>query len=306
MKKIFCSFVLLLFILISSCLAATSINSDQVGVVKMCGVSYITNGEDAAKNKALEDAKRKAVGKAASRFISSKEVRFQSIISNYKKYVGGNVKVLKKQKVNGKYLMFCDVPVNFAMIDKDIKSVGENEQNKEQNELDEAVFLVRVVGLDNAELVNTIPMRVLVDFQHAFKEFGFSTKGGDLSEEALRSMLDSVGKIDQNTTNYSSYRSTMLKDLQTNVEVTLAVLGEIRVTKVSDLGNQVYVEVDSIVESIGLSDKGITVIGSHREQFNGTRSDKKTAMAYAIQKAAVNTSKHLASMTLNYWKTSKR
>lgn len=306
MKHWICVCLTCMALLMFSGVGYMAMSNNQIGVVKVCGTALTLGGEEVAKDNAFKDAQHRAVAKATARFLTpspAKDSPYQKIVSNYGKYLAGKIKVVKKQKTNGKYMLFCDVPVNFALIDADIKSFVSEKQNSEKNELDEAVFLVRVVGLDDADAIQKIPFKVLLDYEHAFKELGFAAQGADLSGSAAKNMLTAVNAIGKNIVSYDEYRQVMLKSLREHMmEVTLAVLGEIRVTKVLQMESSVYAEVECLVESIAIGDDGIKVIGEHKEMFNANRPDKKTAVSFAIQKAAVNSSRNLANMTLNYWK----
>lgn len=313
MRKIFESCllgILLAFYSVGLTTFAADGDGQHVGLIKVCGTALNLGGESIAKENAIKDAKIKAVSKVTARFVAptpGKDSLYQRIVANYDKYIAGDIKVVKKEKISGKYLLYCNVPVNGTLIDADLKKIVSAVQNSEAHELDEAVFLVRLSGLNKGDDVGKLPVSVLNDYAHAFAEFGFKVKGNDLTGNALHSMLAVVNAVGQNTPNYMDYRNVMLKSLREDmVDVTLAVLGEIKLAKVTEMADGVYAEADCIVESIGIGGEGIHVVGEYTEKFNATRPNRREAIAVVVKKAAVNTSKNLANVTLNYWKQNRQ
>lgn len=295
---------LLLGICFCSCCLESQIGfaSNQMAVIKAVGEAVVIGEKDKAN--ALENAKLKAVKKVTSRFIVSSEEPdsiYQKIISNYNKYIRGNVKVYKTQKSNGKIYMFCDVAVDYGEIQEDATRSFSGYQNKNLD--DSAIFLIRIVGLPNLHGdEKKIPIMVLNDYGMAFSNNGFSTYSSDAGENSYQLMADTANRL--NTVNYLEYRERVIKDLLQDVSVTYAVIGEIKLNHMSSNASGEYVEADCTMEVIRPSADStrVDVIGRFCDKYNVTARNKKEAVAIVCKKAAVNSAKVLADITYKFWK----
>lgn len=293
-------------VLFNSALEVTCQASEKIAIVKAVGEA-LTLGNKAKEN-AIENAKQKAVKKAVARFIAPSEdphSLYQKTIANYPKYVKENVNILKTQKINSKLVVFCDLTVDFGAIQEDINREISKYQEREQNKDDNAVFLIRVTGLPhlNGE-ENKIPVMVLHDYGMAFSRYGFESLGSDVGGNVYQIMADSAKSFSA-VGGYTEYRGEVIKSLLENVEVTFAVIGEIKLLNQSVNASGNYVEAECVVEVVKpkFDGSGVEVIGKFNDSYTVNARDEKEAAAIVCKKAAVNSSKYLAEITYNYWQS---
>lgn len=308
LKKILLALVLLLLPL--QVLAADSANTlpeqqtsgYSVAMVKSCGVALAIGDGDSVKQNALQDAKQKAVKKAAARFIAPSEGKgslYQQIVADYDLYVEGDVQILKLQKVDGKLLAFCNVPVNFQTINASLKQKVQALQKA--NRRDKAIFLVRVSGMPDVLRQRDTKANVLTQYEEAFKNYNFKALGSDAAGNHIMAMLGAIDGLQQDLP-YAAYREQVIMDTQQNPQLSLVVVGEIKITQANKYGDgTAYAEAECNVEAVRLLQDGYQPLGSFADKYSATRNNLGDAVEFVVQAAAVRSAKYLADMTYNDW-----
>lgn len=282
---------------------ATSNAQYSVGLIKSCGVALAVGNK--VEESAIKDAEKKAVKKAAARFIapsSDADSLYQQLVLNYEDYIDGEVKVLKKQKVDGKVLLFCDVPVNFQRINEHLKQQVQLLQK--QNRKDKAIFLVRVSGLPDEVKNEHIGYDALTQYEEAFKIYNFRALGSDTAGDAVMQMLDTVKGLDSYYT-YEDYKKNIISGIVQIPEISLAVIGEIKVTNTEKYKDSAYAEVNCNVEVVKIEQNNVFQIGSYNDNYSASRETLEQALQIVTQAAAVKSSKYLSDITYDYWQKHK-
>lgn len=312
LKKILLAFILLLLPL--QVLAATSENTAgekqtsaySVAMVKSCGVALAIGDSEIVRQNAVQDAKQKAVKKAAARFIAPSEEKdslYQQIVADYGLYIEGGVQILKLQKVEGKLLAFCSVPVDFQKINESLQKKVQMLQKA--NRRDKAIFLVRVVDVPEAVQQREIKSNVLLQYEEAFKKYNFRALGSDAAGSHITAMLDAIEGLQQKLS-YTQYRDQVILDTQQMPELSLVVVGEIKITQASEYGDgTAYAEADCNVEVVRLMQEGYQSVGSFADKYSAARNNLGDAVEFITQAAAVRSSRYLADMTYNDWQKFK-
>lgn len=275
----------------------------SVGMIKSCGVALAVGNK--VEETALKDAKKKAVKKAAARFIapsSDTDSLYQQFVLNYADYIDGEVKVLKKQKVDGKVLLFCDIPVNFQLINEHLKQQVQLLQK--QNRKDKAIFLVRVSGLPDEVKNEHIGYDVLTQYEEAFKIYNFRALGSDTAGDSVMQMLDTVKGLDSYYM-YEDYKKNIISGIVQIPEISLAVIGEIKVVNTEKYKDSAYVEVNCNVEVVKIEQNNVFQIGSYNDNYSASRENLDDALQIVTQAAAVKSSKYLSDITYDYWQKRK-
>lgn len=308
LKKLLLTLVLLLLPLqVFANNSATRVAEGQaavnsVALVKSCGVALAIGDSNSVKQNALKDAKQKAVKKAAARFIAPDEDKnslYQQIVTAYEAYIEGDVQILKLQKVEGKLLAFCNVPVNFQAMNESLKQKITALQKA--NRRDKAIFLVRVVNMPELARQRNIKANALTQYEEAFKNYNFKALGSDAAGSRIMAMLDAVDGMQQDLP-YAAYREQVIQDAQQMPELSLVVAGEITITQASEYADgTAYAEASCNVEVIRLLQEGYRQIGSFNDAYSATRHDLGDAVEFVTQAAATRSAKYLADMTYNYW-----
>ncbi len=275
----------------------------SVGMMKSCGVALAVGNK--FEESALKDAKKKAVKKAAARFIapsSETDSLYQQLVLNYEEFIDGEVKILKKQKLDGKVLLFCDVPVNFQRISERLKQQVQLLQK--QNRKDKAIFLVRLSSVPEEIKTGHLGYDVLTKYEEAFKIYNFRALGSDTAGDAVMQMLDTVKGLDSYDT-YEDYKKNIVSGIVEIPEISLAVIGEIKVINTEKYQDSAYAEVRCNVEVVKLEQDKVLRIGSYNDNYSASRETLEDALQIVTQVAAVKSSKYLADITYGYWQSHK-
>lgn len=283
--------------LFSGIVRAQEENANNIGVVKANGAAVINSGEKEAYQRALLVARRNSAEKALLRFIPAnfeKDSLYLQLLSKYDTFVGRDVKVYKAQKLNGKLLLFCEVPVNFQRIQQEIKQSVAREQS--QNRKDKVVFLVK---LDNypEEFVGNLEQHCRMTFEDAVREYNFRSLGMDSAGPQVLALLQNHTEI----YSFEEYREKLLSLLKEQPEINLVLVGTIEVKRLDNYVPNYYAEVEGHFELLKLDGNRVEVLGEVKEGFTALRTERGKALEDVTQAAAVKISKKLASMTFNYW-----
>ena len=273
------------------CLAAEA----AVHFVDVYGEALLGKDAAAAEREAGENAKAKAVKKALGRFIAPTNESgslYQQIIRNYKQYTVGNIKVIKKQNIKGKLYLISRVNVDFEKLGNDLKGgIKEKKAGVEENNV---FFFVRVTGLTDVTAENSAQHDVLQRYNNSFQELGFTASDEDAVCDTMKRYCGQL---------YGDYVKSMENEIRNNVEVAIAVIGEIQVQPKEQDKDGCTVE--SIVHIKAVDFTNNMVISEFDDQYMLRRSNLKDAYKFSLEKAAFNSSKVLAGKTLAYWQKNK-
>ena len=251
----------------------------------------------AAKQQAVQAAEQKAVRQALARMITpdaDKESLFQQITVAYRSYLKGKTKVVKVQEKNGRTTAFCNVPVDFGLLKQrlssDIKALQESDAHSD----DEAFFVVRVTGITDRQELQRGQAEVLNFYTDAFQEYGFQ-KG--VADDVLIAGMKKYEALP-----VQDYMQAMTRDVQQNVAVSLAVIGEIRLEpSVTDDSGTNSTCTSHIVVVYNSPDGKVVPIGTFEDTYTLRRASKAEAEKLVLQKAAYNSAKYLSHVTVSYW-----
>lgn len=275
----------------------------EIAMVKACGEAIAMGSQDQIQQNALESAKVKAVKKALARFIAPGGTNsiYGEMVRDYRKYVVGRIDIYNKTKGQNKFYLYCNVPVDFDAINKDMEKKIGALQNQESNENDQAMFLVRVTGAPAGIKVDGV--RTLISYKNDFRNYGFNPVGEDGGENALVSML----KVQKNyeTLPYEKFREKVIEDSKNNLTMTYVVLGEINITNVNSLSDSTTAEALCRLEVIKpQADNTLPVIqvASFNESYTVNGRNAQEAVIALLDKATTMSSKKLADATYSYWR----
>lgn len=287
-----------------------SINSKamaaEIVVIKACGEAIAMGSQDQVQMNALDNAKQKAVKKALARFIApgGPNSLYAELAKDYKRYVVGKTIVTNKAKNQNKLLLFCNVPVDFETISKDIENKVSALQNKEQNANDEAIFLVRVTGEPVNVRINRF--KLLSVYKNEFRRYGFSPAGGDEGENSLKLMNDTLSNY--NGLSYEQFVQQVESDSKNNMMMTYVIVGEIGFTGYNLLNDSATAQAVcklKVIKPASESQLPVYNVGAFNEIYSVSGRNLQEAVDVLIDKAASMSSKELAEITYNFWKKGK-
>ncbi|MDO4179581.1 MAG: hypothetical protein Q4D21_10430 [Phascolarctobacterium sp.] len=302
-KLLFITIFMLVFLPTLAFANPTSQVKGSVGIVKACGEAMTMGAKEAVHRQALEKAKQAAVYKAIARFTppdSNPKSAFRKACAEYQRFVVGVPTVFKEQVIKGKKQLYCDVQVNFTAIKNYLQELNETEQMKQ---LDDSVFFwVRVTGLENSSV--ELQQRLFKDswgiFQNSFKEQGLESQDRDVDKQVIENF--------EQYKDVASYIKAIEENLKEQVDVSLAVIGEIKLVSSSvDTDGSALAEANCLCKIVRNGNdinnpNNMETIGLFENTYYFKRPTKEEAERMVVQKAAYNASKYLVSEVVNYWR----
>lgn len=286
---------LLVSVIMATCLCFSCTENVQAQAIGLERVK----GSGMAKEKAIENAKQRAVEKALLTFLSENQNEMmEQLLAGYSQYVVGEPTVIKTEKFNGKLLMICDVQVDYARIENDIHAINRQQR---QNNSELPVFLIRLAGFPADLIQKNQHNNALQEYQQAFVNYGFNVKDSNRVGEEIRGMVyGSAGNSSQHP-EYNAYKAMIQDALKgpKGMMVGMAVIGELRLVKVTPVGNGYYAEVavntDVISRPKGSND--FALVGNiENKYYNASQQTEVFAMEQAMQNATINSARYLAEI----------
>lgn len=300
-KKIITVYLFLLLILMTSFGYAEESKANaignNIGIVKSTGSAVIKGDDKDAYQKALLVARRTSAEKAILRFIPAdfaKDSLYLTLLSNFDAFVSRDVNVYKTQKLNGKLILFCDVPVNFEFIQQEIKK--QVMQQQRQNRKDKVVFVVRLNNYPK-DIVEELDKQCIMHFEDAFREYNFRNLALD---SAGPKVLEILHSRDINYS-YEEYREKIIQNLKEQPEINLALVGIMDLKRLDAYDDSHYAEIYGRFEILKFTEQKVVQLGEIQDVFTVLRANANEAVSIVTQAAAVKVSKNLASITYNHW-----
>ena len=264
-------------------------------------VTVTVSGESESGNEteALKDARRKAVRRVLSKMTSlnrDPESPFQKILFLFNDF-SGEPQIIEK-KTEGKTLfLVCKVQVDVDNLLQTVNSKVKSEQIANSDH--QAVFLVRVKGLPTALFQEQLG-QVTKDFQDSFESRGFIAASNidELHAEFHKHDREEFDKF---------YRPLVNKIKTDYPEITLAIIGEIVLSRESDDETGRLIRADVHISAVDITnDKLITKFSDvHKLKFSNLTVDGKendSPFAAIIRKAVYSSATYLSDKTVSYWK----
>ena len=254
-----------------------------------------------SKEMAVEDARKQAVEKALARIITPDAESagiFQKVAAKYSLLSDPKVNVMQTKIIKGQTVVFCKVTVQIDALTNELQEQIKNVQDSEAHQDDQAFFFVRVTGAFNPQEKQREQANVLRFYADAFQALGIQ-KGME-DGIAVQSMeryqtLDTAG-----------YINAVCGEVQQDMSIGLAVIGEIRLEpSVMDEDGTNSTCVSRIIVVRNGSDGTMETVGTFEDTYTIRRTDRLEAEKLVLQKAAYNSSKYLAHLTLSYWDSHK-
>jgi len=275
----------------------------------LCGI--VTHGETEASpldvvkisgsapagmvNKAVEDAKKRAVFKVLShetRAEGDPTSIFSQMIDRYGDYVS-DCKVLSRDTSNSKMMVIAEVTVNHSKLNKDFQEYVGNKQVA--NDAMTASILMRAVNTsDNQGFSDSLHEA----FNHRLSNSGFQTEVEDDDIRIVRSLSDAES--------YGKYLGSVKSLIDNNsIMANFAIIGEASIDKlVAAPAGTGYIAKSSVkVQAYDCMRK--TVLNGFYETYEILANTPQEAERLAMEKAGLDAAEDIANGTLKYWRTHK-
>ena len=247
---------------------------------------------DGAEQKALENARYRAVKKALLQITSANNAPdslYQQLLKQYNRFSGQPVVSEKKKTAEGCYVL-GRVPVDISLLQEQMKQkiVAEKSRDADSRTV---YFFVRVNGYGGPE--KGVDSEVLKRYAATFQELGFTTEAGD---------MEKINAYDGQ--DYAAFSAGMHNALNDAGEVTLAVIGEINLlsgvqdAQGSTVSSRIHMEVIDCLN-------GQKTIAEVNDAYDLRRATLAEAQRFVLYKTALNSSKTLADQTMLYWQQHK-
>ena len=258
--------------------------------VVVCGEARV--GEEA---KAEVDARQKAVGRVLTKMLTPNKdpnSLFQQMVRREKEFTG-ELNVMEKKEDGGKVYIISSVLVKSGSLQEALNSSISKVQEREQDS--EACFLIRLRGISTAEELAG-GRTVYNAYKDSFEQLGFKIVGW---EDELFQEFKSY-KDDDFATFSHSLEDKIKQDFP---EITVAIIGEIEVTPISQDGAGLLVGGNVNIRSLDMLRQ--KEIATFADTYQIKWPDPKEAGMVVVHKSAINSATALADKTLSYWQNMK-
>lgn len=294
MRKIF----LMLVFGVWSCLLMPQLTlANDIGTVVVCIESSENAAGDAVQKSAMQKACQQAVKKALGRFITpaaEADSIFQKMISEADKYIITPVKVLKTEKNKGKKLLFYEVKLDFTSLEAGLRQKIQLKQESAVHQDDEVFFCIRVTGVNEFSQKQVEENRIMNVYADAFQTFGFHKS---MADEIILNATEKYQDLE-----YQDYLEQVREDVSNSVEISIAVIGEIRLlpseTDAMGTNSSSLCKVMIVKNN---AEGQLETLGTFSDKYTIRRSSQAEAEKLVLQKAAYNSAKYLAHVTLEHW-----
>ena len=216
---------------------------------------------------------------------------FIRIVKAHYKEVTSNPRVFHTKNDGGVIVATGKVTVDFDSLKRIVRSEIRGFQNENTDAV--ACFLIRVTGIDNAQMQRSAYGDVLQTYEAVFDNLGFKVKAGE--EVTPEVMKNPAGE------SFEAFCNRVSSAAKEDVEITYAVIGEISVNKLAETEMGVTWGSTARLQAVDFTGSD-AVIFQFADDYKLNGKDEKVGM-FAMRKAALNSSRALAEHTLAYWKS---
>lgn len=283
-------FIFLLISLLCGIVTHGDVEASPLDVVKISG-----SAPAGMVNKAVEDAKKRAVFKVLShetRAEGDPTSIFSQMIDRYGDYVS-DCKVLSRDTSNSQMMVIAEVTVNHSKLNKDFQEYVGNKQVA--NDAMTASILMRAVNTsDNQGFSDSLHEA----FNHRFSNSGFQTEVEDDDIRIVRSLSGAES--------YGKYLGSVKSLIDNNsIMANFAIIGEASIDKLEAApAGTGYIAKSSVkVQAYDCMRK--TVLNGFYETYEIIANTPQEAERLAMEKAGLDAAEDIANGTLKYWRTHK-
>lgn len=283
MKKLF----LVLCAVLLCFMVVPSVSYAESPTVTVCGESATGN-----QSEALNDARKKAVGRVLSKMILPNQdpgSLFQKILARYKEFT--SEPKISEKRTDGKSLyLISRVVVDAKRLHETVESETRKSQDKNMDA--EACFLIRIEGLPSN--LSTKGWQIVhMAYNDSFEQLGFRI--ADSSDE-LSNEIENIY-----VSSYEDFCQKLMEKIKSNhPEITVAVIGKIVTNLEQNDETGVLVHADVKIRSVDMVKEH--TIADFADAYEMKRMTEQEAQTAVLFKVALNSAPALADKTLAYWK----
>ena len=258
--------------------------------ITVCSEVALSGTTEEARKKAWAAVQSQAVQKAVHTIVSDTSSQvgiLSSIKDKFQNYVQ-STQLLQEQLSAKQITLIAKVTVDVDALERDLSQLVRGE-NTNQHPDDTIGFYIRVTGAqENA-------FTVLQRYHKDFSDLGFKMVKMDQETNAT---LKYQGQ------SYADYLKAMESEIEQNPEISLAVIGEIELHPVSV--DATACTAAGSVRLVAMNFADHQMIAEYNDQYTLRRSSEAEAYRFVLEKAALNSSKRLATEILQYWQKNRK
>ena len=250
-------------------------------------------GKGTSEVAALEMMKQEAVKKVLSQITKWSDdpaSPYQQLLGRYREFIGKE-KIRKKGSNASGYYVLGNVPVNPDKIQEEFTKLVSSERKKKED--DRTVYLlVRFLGATNATNERLAEQLILSRYNNVLRDNGFDV--ADMDQMLTR--LPSYHGLD-----YDGFVNKVRGELGEEVDVTIAIVGEITQTALEEDAEGVVASCDIKVKAYDCVNN-FNLITSYEGSDVIRRKTREEVGKALLEKAAIVSSKAITDRLVTYWR----
>ncbi len=293
MRKNFYRIILCFLLVVAGCLCLADSSSEIVYAAPVSNRGIPAGGKGSTEEIALEEMKKAALKKVLSQIVSwsdNPQSPYQQLLTRYKEFTGKET-VKKKGNNNAGFYVLGQVPVKYELLQSELSKLVKAEQKKD--EYGRRVYvLIRFLGSGDVTNVKLAEQAILGRYNTRLRESGFVVADAD----KLMALLSSYHGL-----NYDAYVNQVLKELDNDPSITVAIVGEISQTALEEDESGTTAACDINITAFDCT-KNFNVITKYEGSDVLRRRTGHEAGKFLLEKAAITSSKAITDRLLVYWK----
>ena len=267
----------------------------QAAPQKPAGVP--AGGKGTTEAKAIEMMQQEAVKKVLSQLTAWSDdpsSPYQQLLNRYKEFVGKEV-IKKKGTSNAGHFVLGEVPIDFDRLQAELNKLVKIEAR--QDESRRVYMLVRYLGTEDRRMEQEAEKLILMRYNTRLTEVGFAM--GD-ADEMLNRLSTHYHGMD-----YETFVQKVKEELRTEIDVQVAIIGEIYQTSIDQDESGVTATCDiniSAYECPKSDSDDFKQIAKYEGSDVIRRETWNEAGKFMLEKAAITSSKAITDKLMVYWR----
>ena len=215
---------------------------------------------------------------------------YQQLLGRYREFVGKEV-IRKHGKGAAGCFVLGNVPVNVDLLQQELSKMVKAERKKDEDART-VYLLVRFTGTQNQMMEEAAERLILDRYNTRLRESGFEVA----DEDALLKKLSTYHGL-----TYEPFVAKVKEELENDVEVQIAVVGEINQTALEQDETGVTATCDIKICAYDCS-HDFKVIANYEGSDVIRRNTRDEVGKLLLEKAAITSSKAITDRLVRYWK----
>lgn len=253
-------------------------------------------GKGATEAAALTDMRQAALKKVLGQLTAwsdDPKSPYQQLLHRYMEFVGKE-KIEKRGESKNGHFVLGKVPVNIDLVQSELKKLVTVERKRDEDARTVYLF-IRFLGASHEASERRAEQTILDRYNTQFKQSGFDV--GD--EDSMLARLPTYHGLA-----YEEYVAQIRKELENEVGVTTAVIGEVYMTAMEEDTLGTTASCDINIKAFDCV-HGFRLITNYEGSDVIRRRTREEAGKFLLEKAAITSAKALSEKLVLYWQGQK-